>query len=118
MPHLLLIMEPPEQRRTRTEAEGRAVYGRMLRFRDELKERGLLLGTESLASLRDAARVRVEGGRKQVTDGPFSEAKEMVGGYFLLDCESREQAIEIAAQCPAAEWATVEVRRLAPCYES
>jgi len=51
-----------------------------------------------------------------VLDGPFAEAKEMVGGFFLLACESREQAVEIAKQCPAAQWLTVEVRAVAPCY--
>jgi hypothetical protein len=117
MPQMLLILEPPEQRRTRSPAEGRAVYERMLRFGEGLKDRGLLLASESLAGHADAVRVRVREGRAQVIDGPFSEAKEMVGGFFLLDCASREEALAIAAQCPAAEWATVEVRALAPCYE-
>ena len=117
MSYLLLILEPPEQRRTRSEAEGRAVYGRMLEFGQGLKERGLLIASESLKSHADAARVRVRGGRPQVVDGPFAEAKEMVGGFFLLDCRNRDEALAIAAQCPAAEWATVEVRALAPCYE-
>jgi hypothetical protein len=89
----------------------------MLEFGQGLKERGLLVASESLKSHADAARVRVRGGRPQVVDGPFAEAKEMVGGFFLLDCQSREEALAIAAQCPAAEWATVEVRALAPCYE-
>jgi hypothetical protein len=52
-----------------------------------------------------------------VLDGPFAEAKEMVGGFFLLDCKTREEAVAIAQRCPAAEWATVEVRATAPCYE-
>jgi len=117
MPHMLLIMEPPEQRRTRSEAEGRAVYERMLKFGADLKERGLLLASESLKSQTDAVRLQVRGGRTQVVDGPFSEAKEMVGGFFLLDCKTREEAIAIAATCPAAEWCTIEVRALAPCYE-
>jgi hypothetical protein len=49
-------------------------------------------------------------------DGPFAEAKELVGGFFLLDCDDEAQAIAIAGQCPAAQWATVEVRELGPCY--
>ena len=117
MSYLLLILEPPEQRHTRSEAEGRALYGRMLEFGQGLKERGLLLASESLKSHADAARVQMRGGRPRVVDGPFAEAKEMVGGFFLLDCGSRDEALAIAAQCPAAEWATVEVRALAPCYE-
>jgi len=117
MAYMLLMMEAPDQRATRTEAEGRAVYERMLRFADDLKQRGLLLGVESLRSTADAARVQVRGGRAQVIDGPFSEAKEMVGGFFLIDCKTRDEALAIARECPAAEWSTVEVRSLAPCYE-
>jgi hypothetical protein len=49
-------------------------------------------------------------------DGPFAEAKEMIGGFFLLDVATREQALEWAARCPAAGWATVEVRETGPCF--
>lgn len=116
MTYMLLILEPVEQRRSRTEAEGRAAYDRMLRFADDLRSRGVLLGAESLNSHAGAARVRMQDGKPRVLDGPFAEAKEMVGGFFLLDCESRDEAIAVAAQCPAAEWCTVEVRGLGPCY--
>jgi hypothetical protein len=51
-----------------------------------------------------------------ITDGPFTEVKEVIGGFFLLTCESREQALEIARECPAAQWATIEVRELGPCF--
>jgi hypothetical protein len=117
MPYMLLIVEPTEQRRSRSDAEGRAVYERMLKFGAGLKERGLLLASESLKSQTDAVRLQVRGGRPQVIDGPFSEAKEMVGGFFLVDCKTRDEAVAIAAACPAAEWCTVEVRALGPCYE-
>lgn len=116
MPYMLVIHEPKGQRLERTEAQGRAVYDRMLRFGADLTSRGLLLAAESLASQDDAAWVQVRAGQPQVLDGPFAEAKEMVGGFFLLDCATREQAVEIARQCPAAEWATVEVRALGPCF--
>ena len=62
-------------------------------------------------------RLNVRGGKPSIVDGPFTEAKEFVGGFFLLDCENRSQALEFAQQCPAAEWATVEVREIGPCYE-
>lgn len=113
---MLLIIEPPGQRDPRTEAEGRELYDRMLRFGDELKAQGLLLASESLESQGGAVRVAVRDGRAQVLDGPFAEAKEMVGGFFLIDCESRDQAVAIAGRCPAAQWCTVEVRAVAPCY--
>jgi len=117
MPYMLLIAEPPGQRRTRTLAEGQAVYERMQRFAQGLQERGLLLAVESLQSVNQAARVEVRGGRPRVVDGPFAEAKEMIGGFFLVNCASRDEAIAIAQQCPAAEWATVEVRGVGPCYD-
>ncbi|MDB5847522.1 MAG: dehydrogenase [Rhodoferax sp.] len=116
MAHMLLILEPHGQRATRTEAEGRAAYDQMLAFAAGLKERGLLKAAESLATDTDAARVRTGAGRAQTLDGPFTEAKEMIGGFFLLDCASREEAIAIAKECPAAAWATVEVRSLGPCF--
>jgi hypothetical protein len=116
MPYMLLILEPTGQRRLRSEAEGHAAYASMQRFADDLKARGLLRAVESLSSHAVAARVQVQGGRSQVLDGPFAEAKEMVGGFFLVDCETREEAVAIAAQCPAAQWCTVEVRALGPCY--
>jgi hypothetical protein len=116
MAYMLLIQEPVGQRETRTEAEGHAVYDSMLKFADELKSRGILRGVESLASLATATRVKVREGRPQIVDGPFAEAKEMIGGFFLVDCATRAEAVEIAGQCPAAAWCTVEVRSLGPCY--
>lgn len=117
MSYMLLISEPVGQRQTRTEAEGRAVYDRMLRWGASLKERGLLLASESLKSLdADTARLQVRNGKTQVVDGPFAEAKEMIGGFYLVACNTREQVLAIAAECPAAEWATVEVREVAPCF--
>jgi len=116
MAYMLLIVEDPDQRGTRTRAEGEAVYQRMVDFAASLKRQDKLLAVESLASQQKGARVRVRGGQAQVLDGPFAEAKEMIGGFFLLDCASREEALAIARRCPAAEWATVEVRETAPCY--
>lgn len=117
MAYMLLIVEPIGQRVARTEAEGREAYASMVRFGADLKERGLLLSSESLEGQQNAVRVAVRDGQKRVIDGPFAEAKEMIGGFFLLDCQTRDEAVAIAAQCPAAEWCTVEVRALAPCYE-
>jgi hypothetical protein len=116
MSYMLLIVEDPAQRATRTEAEGQAVYARMVDFGQALKSEGVLLGVESLTSQAQGARVKVRGGKAQVLDGPFAEAKEMIGGFFLVDCATREQAVAIAARCPASEWATVEVRALGPCF--
>jgi len=117
MPYLLLIVEPAEQRRSRAAEEGRLAYDRMLRFTRNLEERGLLRASESLKSDAQGVRISVRGGQRTIVDGPFAESKEIGGGFFLLDCHTREQAVAIAAECPATEWATVEVREIGRCWE-
>ena len=114
MSYMLLVVEAAGQRGTRTDAEGREVYARMVRFSEDLKRQGLLTMSQSLT--RAASRVKLRGEEPMITDGPFAEAKEVIGGFFLLTCETREQALEIARACPAAEWATIEVRELGPCF--
>jgi hypothetical protein len=116
MSYMLLIVEPVGQRRERTEDEGRALYDSMLTFSADLKARGLLSVSQSLRSDAEAVRVQVREGKRTLIDGPFAEAKEMVGGYFLLTCKSKEEAVAIAVECPAAQWATVEVREFGPCF--
>lgn len=115
--YMLLIVEDPAQRGTRTEAQGKAVFRQMLDYAEQLKKRGILKAVESLSSPNaDAARVQVRGGQARLVDGPFAEAKEMVGGFFLVDCTDRDMAIALARECPAAQWATVEVRAVGPCF--
>jgi hypothetical protein len=116
MAYALLVIEPAGQRSTRTEDEGREVYARMVRFSEDLKLRGLLTISQSLKSDGAGTRVKVRGDSTMLTDGPFAETKEVIGGFFLLTCETREQAIAIARECPAAQWATIEVRELGPCF--
>jgi hypothetical protein len=115
MSYMLLIVEPHGQRRSRTLEQGQDLYQRMVDYAGRLKGEGILLATNSLRE--PAVRLELRGGKPRVTDGPFTEAKEFVGGFFLLDCASREQALRYASQCPAAEWATIEVREVGPCYE-
>ena len=114
MSYMLLIVEPVGQRGARSKAEGHHAYEQMLRFADALKARGVLRASESLGS--GARRLQKRDGRPDIVDGPFAEAKEMVGGFFLVDAETEAEALAIAAECPAAEWCSVEVRKIAPCY--
>lgn len=117
MSYLLMIVEPPEQRDARSPEAGREAYAQMQAYAEDLKQRGVLRAVESLVSSRRATRVQVRAGRTSLLDGPFAEAKEMVGGFFLLDVDSREEALAIAAACPAAAWSTVEVRETGPCWQ-
>src|SRR5437763_1285661 len=71
---------------------------------------------ESLEGDAAGARVKLRADSAMITDGPFAETKAVIGGFFLLPCETPEQAIDIARECPAAEWATIEVRELGPCF--
>ena len=114
MPHMLLIVEPLGQRAERGRVAGEAVYHRMLDFSAELQTAGLLLAVNSLSTAATRLRKRDDG--TEVWDGPFAETKEMVGGYFLLDTEDAAVARGWAERCPAAEWATVEIRGVGPCY--
>src|SRR4051812_31474392 len=116
MSYMLLILETGEERRSRPLEQGKLAMERMVRFRDDLMARGLCKGAESLLSDAKGVRIQSRGGKRTVSDGPFAEAKEMVGGIFLLTCETKEQALAIAHECPATEWATVEVRELGPCF--
>jgi hypothetical protein len=115
MSYVMLIVEPKGQRRERSQAEGEDLYRQMTDYAKKLKEQQLLVAVNSL---REAAvRVNVRNGKSNVIDGPFTEARELVGGFFLLNVTSREEALRIARECPAAQWATVEVRETGPCYE-
>jgi hypothetical protein len=79
---------------------------------DKLQARGIWLTGDQLAPPRRARSVRIRGGKKMVTDGPFAETKEALGGFDLIDCGSLEEAVEIAAAHPMAEVGTIEVRPL------
>jgi hypothetical protein len=116
MAFVLLIIENPEDRRNRPVDEGRPLYESMVRFSENLAARGVLRAVESLKSDVDALRIGTRGGKRFSVDGPFAEAKEMVGGFFLIDVSSKDEALRIANECPAAAWATVEVRETGPCH--
>ena len=116
MGYMMLIVEPRGQREARTPEEGQAAWDHMVRFADGLKTRGLLKMAESLRRDEEGARIQVRAGKSTLVDGPFAEAKEMVGGIFLLDCKTKEEALAIARECPAAQWATIEVREVGPCF--
>ncbi|ATE59515.1 YciI family protein [Thauera sinica] len=116
MTFMLLIVEPRGQRAERSESEARGLYAQMQAFGDELKAQGCYIASESLRPDEHAVRVAAPAGTPQLRDGPFAEAKEMVGGFFLIEAASREEAVAIASRCPAARWATVEVRECAPCH--
>ena len=110
------MLTRPTQRQARTDLEGRAAYDSMVRFGANLKARGLLRATESLASHATAARVRTNGGELRVLDGPFAEAKELIAGFTTIQVRSREEALQWSRRFPNPVGehapAVIEVRQL------
>lgn len=84
----------------------------MARYNDELDKAGVLVSLNGLHPPSAGARVTFPGGKPKVQDGPFAEAKELVGGYWLIDVESRDKAIEWACKIPPVEDFTIEVRQV------
>jgi hypothetical protein len=83
----------------------------MSRYNEELRKAGMLLGLDGLHPPAEGARVNFAGGEVSVTDGPFAEAKEVVGGYWLIQARSKQEAVEWASRCPGENCA-IEVRRV------
>ena len=84
----------------------------MMKYNKELAKAGVLLALDGLHPPSSGARVSFKGGKPTVTDGPFAEVKEVVGGYWMIDVRSREEAIEWARRCPASENDMIEIRRV------
>jgi hypothetical protein len=84
----------------------------MMQYNEALNQAGVLLALDGLHPTSKGARVSLSGGKKTVTDGPFTEAKELVGGYWLIDVKSKEEAVEWATRCPLDEGNVIEVRQV------
>lgn len=84
----------------------------MSRYNEELAKAGVLLSLDGLHPPAEGARVDFEGGSARVTDGPFAETKEVVGGYWIIQARSKEEAVEWASRCPAGDGQWIEVRRV------
>ena len=112
MKYMLLIYDNPETREVFFGDKGMALMAEIDALMKELTDSGELIGAEGLADPSHTKTVRVQGGVPVVTDGPLAEAKEHFGGYLLVDCESVERAVEIAARWPNARFCAMEVRPL------
>ena len=110
MKYMLLIYNNPANVETMSEEERNKVMGEAGAIIDELIESGEWIGGEALADPLHTKTVRVRGGVPAVTDGPFVEAKEHFAGYCLVECESLERAVAIAARWPDARYSAMEVR--------
>jgi hypothetical protein len=110
MRYLLLIAGDESARGAFSPEENDATLTAYGEWSKAMAERGVLQGGERLRPIADATTVRVRNGEVLSTDGPFVETKEQLGGYFLVDCKDLDEAIEVAAKLPGAEYGSIEVR--------
>jgi len=84
----------------------------MMKYNEALKDAGVLITLDGLHPPSTGARVTFDGGRPVVTDGPFTESKEVLGGYWMIEVKSRQEAIEWAKKCPASANEIIEIRQV------
>ena len=85
---------------------------KMMKFNEELTRAGALIALDGLHPAAKGARVAFSGGKPKVTDGPFIESKEVIGGYWIIQAKSKEEAVEWARRCPAADGDVIEIRQV------
>jgi hypothetical protein len=108
---LLMIPKGYEAAKPGTLPEAKAVAA-MMKYNESLQKAGVLLALDGLHPPSMGARVSFAGGKAKVIDGPFSEAKEVLGGYWMIQVKSREEAIEWASRCPGSDNEVIEVRQV------
>lgn len=112
MTYLCLAYEEERKLNELTEAEWHALRQETLDYVESLRAKGHLLDARPLQSATTASTVRVRNGRVSVTDGPFAETKEQIGGFFLIEANDFDEAVRIAAAWPSARLGSIEVRPL------
>jgi hypothetical protein len=112
MRFLLTVYDDERRWASLGEAEAKAEVAAYFALDDEAKQRGAYVASGGLHPTDSAKTVRIRDGEQGVTDGPFAETKEQLGGFYLLDCDSLDEALEWAAKIPAARTGSVEVRQL------
>lgn len=110
MKYLCLAYEEEQKLNELTESEWHALRQETLEYVEALREDGHLVAAHPLQSATTASMVRVRDGRLSVTDGPFAETKEQIGGYFLIEADDLDDGIRIAARWPSARLGSIEVR--------
>jgi hypothetical protein len=103
---------PPGERAGEGFAPSAEVIVRMMKFNEELAKAGALIALDGLQPDSKGARVAFAGGKPKATDGPFAETKEVIGGYWIIEAKSKEDAVGWAMRCPASDGDVIEVRQV------
>ena len=110
MQYLMLLYAAESQFQQMTPEQQAAGAGEYMKFTEQIKARGNWVGSNRLRPVASATTVRVRDGKRVVTDGPFVETKEQLGGYYLVEAKDLDEALALAAQCPGARHGAIEVR--------
>ena len=110
MKYLCLAYEEESKLNALSKSEWDALRDETLTYVEEIRNSGRLISTEPLQSVRTAATVRVRDGKRLITDGPFVETKETLGGFFLINASDLNEAIQVASKWPSARLGSIEVR--------
>lgn len=112
MRFMMLMIPKGYEKAQPNELPDAAQVAAMMKYNESLQKAGILLALDGLHPPSMGARVSFAGGRPKVTDGPFTEAKEVLGGYWMIEVKSKEEAIEWAKRCPGADNEVIEIRQV------
>lgn len=113
MRFMIIIHSNENADKNASKQEQEAIFGAYMKYTEDLAKAGVMLAGEALhPSAQNSARVTTQDGKRKVTDGPFTEAKELVGGFYVVQVKNKEEAIEWAARCPGCKYGTIEVREV------
>jgi hypothetical protein len=110
MKYMLLIYANASEAPEYTPEERQAAVQAWFAYKNEAEAAGVLVSNDGLQPVSDATMVRVRDGKTLITDGPFAETHEQLGGYFMLDCKDLDEAISWAAKNPGAKFGSIEIR--------
>ena len=113
MQYMLLIHDDPTAWAGMSEEQVNGVMGEYFAYSKAIRDEGIFVSGDPLQGRETAHTVRVRDGQRIVADGPFAETKELIGGYYVVDCDTPEQAIDAAARIPSARFGAIEVRPVA-----
>lgn len=114
MKYLCLIYFEEEGLNALSEAEVGTITDQCLDYEDELQESGHFIAAEALEPVQTATTLRVRNGRTSMTDGPFAETREQLGGFFMIDARDLNDALQVASKLPQARFGSIEVRPIRP----
>ncbi|HYL84248.1 MAG TPA: YciI family protein [Candidatus Angelobacter sp.] len=112
MRFMMTLPCPPDILEQAAAAPNKEIVTAMHRYNEEMTKAGVLLAAEGLHGTSKGWRIKVSGGKKIVTDGPFTEAKEVIAGFWIIQVKSKEEALEWAKRCPLPEHGLMEIRQV------